>query len=161
VNLAVSAPAWLALCLILILVAAAIEDCWRLQISDAFPLSVALGAAIAVLLAGVHWPLWQNFAMMGAMLGLGTLLFARGAMGGGDVKLLAALALWFGPLGGLRMLVAVAIVGGVEAIVVTLLRLLPWPDAQRQQLALIRRGEPLPYGMAIAIGGIITVVAMR
>ena len=40
-------------------------------------------------------------------------LFALRAMGGGDVKLLTALALWIEPLWFLRLLVVMALLGGV------------------------------------------------
>jgi prepilin peptidase CpaA len=86
------------------------------------------------------------------VLGLGTLLFVRGWMGGGDIKLLAGSALWFNLDYGWKMLVAVAIAGGLEALAVMLLRLLPWPKSMRAKLAVLRRGEQLPYGVAIAIG---------
>lgn len=161
-NLVALAPGWLLIVLLVVLVAAAVEDGWRLQISDSFSLLVALGAGLAVLGAGASLALWQNGALMLLMLAVGTFLFAKGAMGGGDVKLLAACCLWFDWSAGWRMLVAVALVGGVEAILVTVIRALPVPPAARARAALLRRGEPLPYGIAIAAGMALFVLqAMR
>ena len=45
-------------------------------------------------------------------------LFALGGMGGGDVKLLAAIGTWLGPFGALQATLWASITGGVLAIVV-------------------------------------------
>ena len=50
------------------------------------------------------------------------------------------------------MLVAVSIIGGLETLAIMALRRLPWPDAARKQLALLRRGEDIPYGVAFGLG---------
>jgi prepilin peptidase CpaA len=71
--------------------------------------------------------------------------FALGMMGGGDVKLIAALALWlpFGPL--FDMLLLMAVLGGVLTLVMLVLHRL-----QKAQ------GQPeIPYGVAIALAGIV------
>ena len=62
-------------------------------------------------------------------------------MGGGDVKLAAALALWFSPASTLRFLIFMSIAGGVLTLVVmTVHRLRKKP------------GKPeIPYGVAIAV----------
>ncbi|RYE72019.1 MAG: peptidase, partial [Hyphomicrobiales bacterium] len=61
-------------------------------------------------------------------------------MGGGDVKLLAALALWFAPLPLADMLVVMALSGGVLTLVTLILH------------KRARRSDPVevPYGVAIA-----------
>lgn len=151
-NLVMLAPGWLLISLLVMLVLAAMEDAWRLQISDSFSLLVALGAGLAILSAGASLALWQNASLMVLMLAVGTFLFAKGAMGGGDVKLLAACCLWFDWTTGWRMLVAVAIVGGIEAILVIMIRTLPWTESARLRLAVLRPGEALPYAIAIAAG---------
>ncbi len=98
-------------------------------------------------------------------------LHARGAFGGGDIKLITALAIGFPPLSTLDFLVATAMAGGVLAFVYLSLRLLPepkplatrpvaWPP--RRILALerrrISRRGPLPYAVAIAAGGVLTLM---
>ena len=147
-----SAPGWLALILFTILLAAAIEDLWRLQIEDWLSAGVALGAFLAVAIDGPETRLWQNLLLFALVLGFGTLLFARGWMGGGDVKLLAACALWFDLALGWKMLVAVAIAGGLESLLIMLLRLLPWTDRQFRRITWLRKDQPLPYGVAIGAG---------
>ncbi len=151
-TLLASAPAWLAMVLVLLFVTAAIEDMWRLEIENFLSGGVAVAAFVAVAVDGPIVGLWQNLLLFALVLGGGMLLFARGAMGGGDVKLLAASALWFDLSQGSKMLVAVAIAGGLETLAIMLLRSFPWPDTVRRKVALLRRGEAIPYGVAIGAG---------
>lgn len=151
-TLLASAPGWLAATLFLLLLLAALEDLWRLQIEDWLSAGVALGAFLALAVNGAAADLWQNLLLFALVLGIGTLLFARGWMGGGDVKLLAACALWFDLDSGWKMLVAVAVAGGLEALIIMLLRLLPWPESFRPRIAWLQKDEALPYGVAIAAG---------
>jgi prepilin peptidase CpaA len=151
-TLLASAPGWLTAIFFFLLLAAAIEDLWHLQISDWLGGALAAGALLAAAMAGPRLDLWQNLLLFALVLGFGTLLFVRGWMGGGDIKLLAAAALWFDLAQGWKMLVAVAIAGGVEALLIMLLRLLPLPQSLRMKVAALRRGEAIPYAVAIAAG---------
>ena len=94
-NLAAEAPQWLALIVTVLLVAAAAEDAVRLRISNLIVLLVLVGAIVAVVVAGPELALWKNFVVFLALLAIGTPMFAAGKLGGGDVKLLAAVGLWF------------------------------------------------------------------
>lgn len=98
-------------------------------------------------------------------------LHARGAFGGGDIKLITALALGFSPITTLDFLVATVMAGGVLGFVYLSLRLLPQPSPlvpqpqawpPRRILALERRRVsrrgPLPYAVAIAAGGFLTLI---
>lgn len=86
-------------------------------------------------------------------------LFALNTMGGGDAKLLAASAVWFGFNTSLTsFLVCVAIVGGLLTIAILLLRSrsqeiiaygLPIPDS-------LLVAKKVPYGIAIAAAGLLT-----
>ncbi len=151
-TLLASAPTWLAIVLALLLLAAALEDMWRLEITNILSGGVAIAAFVAVAIDGPIIGLWQNLLLFAAVLAVGTMLFARGVMGGGDIKLLAASALWFDLSQGWKMLVAVALAGGLVTIATMLLRLLPWPDKVRPHLALVRRRDWIPYAVAIAAG---------
>lgn len=151
-NLVASAPSWLAILVALMFIAAAVEDLWRLEIEDWLSGGVAVAAFVAVAVDGPIVGLWQNLLLFAFVLGGGMLLFNRGAMGGGDVKLLAASALWFDLSHGWKMLVAVAIVGGLETLAIMAIRLAPWPDAAAKRIAALRRGEDIPYGVAIGVG---------
>lgn len=107
-----------------------------------------------------------------ALFGVLLFLFARGALGGGDVKLMAALALGMSALEIWHFVVATAMAGGVLALLYLLLsRLLPAPSAHpaasnilgrlaRVEAWRIRRRGPLPYGVAIA-AGCVTILLRR
>ncbi len=138
--------------LAVIVAIAAVIDVRTFTISNRLNLSVAL-------LAPVYWwsvglPLWPGVAIhvgvAAAVFALLAVAFYAGMMGGGDVKLAAALALWFAPADTLRFLVFMSLAGGlvtVVAVVVHRLRSKP--------------GKPeIPYGVAIAIGALV-ILAQR
>jgi len=151
-RLLLTAPDWLALILLLLLIAAAVQDGWRLRISDWISGLIAIGAFAALLLDGPISGLWQNFILFAAVLAVGTFMFGRGWMGGADIKLLAASSLWFNLGDGWKMLVAITIAGGIETLIIVIVRRLPWSNRQRDKLLLLRRRGPIPYGIAIALG---------
>ncbi len=92
------------------------------------------------------WPLaaWQLLLAL-TVFAVFAGIFALGAMGGGDVKLLTALALWLPAVPYLRMLLLMSIIGGV----LTLAYLI-----QHR-----RRGNPgnpeVPYGCAICLASFV------
>jgi prepilin peptidase CpaA len=133
--------------LALLLVWAGIEDVRTREIAN-------WKNALIAALAPFWWvanglPVWPDMAIQ---LGTAFLVFgffagafALGQMGGGDVKLIGALALWlpFQPL--LWMLVVMSLLGGALTL---LLLVEKW---------IRRRGSTpeIPYGVAIAIAGLI------
>ncbi len=123
--------------------------------------SVALFAAFFPTALAAGWSgdaLLANFLAGAAVLGAGIVLFAAGVFGGGDAKLLAAATLWtgWGVLPAYLFLVALS--GGVLALVLLAFRHLPLP-ARWTAIPWIQRlhrdRESIPYGVAIAAGGII------
>lgn len=143
---------------------AAFEDLRRLLIPNALTLSMcalwplyaaatpslpvilgSLGCAIAVFLAGAF-------------------CFARGYLGGGDVKLLAVGTLWAGPGATPALLVLTGVLGGMLALFL----LLP-PGAAVTALARAKLGPgdtetkiggatPVPYGIAIAAAATLVII---
>lgn len=92
-------------------------------------------------------------------------IYQRGMIGGGDVKLLVALAIGLPLTGVIELLTATALSGGVLAAVHLMMRGLPQPKLAAAGSSLARRiyaverwrhlrHAPLPYGVAIACGGI-------
>jgi len=160
-NLAISAPAWLAALFAALLVLAALEDLWRLKISNWLCAAIIVAAFVAVILAGPVADLWQNVAVFAGLLVVGTPLFAYGKMGGGDVKLFAATGLWFDLAGAGRMIVAVMIAGGFVAIFVLMLRVIKWSPEARARIAVLRAKGGIPYGVAIGIGALATLAMGR
>ena len=160
-NLAAEAPQWLALLLSLLLIAAAAEDAVRLRISNFTVLLVIVGAIAAAVAVGPEIGLWQNLAVFAGVLAVGTPLFAAGKLGGGDVKLFAAAGLWFDLLGAAGLLLAVALSGGVLALLILLARTLKWSEAARRRVVVLRPGGGIPYGVAIAAGALIAMALQR
>lgn len=156
-NLAAFAPAWLTAILIFLLLIAAAEDAWRLRISNWTSLAILLSALVAMALIGPTWALWKNGAIFIGLLVIGTPLFAAGKLGGGDVKLLAVSSLWFDFGGAVRMILAVAIAGGLLALILLALRRLKWSEKVLANAPVLRRRGGIPYGVAIAAGALITI----
>lgn len=156
-NLVPHAPAWLLIVLVLLLVAAAIEDAVRLRISNLTSGAVVLTALAAMLLAGPSAGLWQNALVFVLLLAVGTWMFAAGHIGGGDVKLLAALGLWVDLKGAVGLLATVFLAGGLLAIVYLARRMMA------KGVRGARRGDTkdagIPYGLAIVAGSSIVFAA--
>jgi prepilin peptidase CpaA len=136
----------LLLALATILVVAAVIDLRTFTISNRLSLAVALGAPLYWLSVGLTaWPgMAIQLAAGGIIFALLAGAFYAGMMGGGDVKLAAALALWFPPAGTIKFLVVMSIAGGVLT-----LGILVWHRAKRNV------GSPkIPYGVAIAAGAL-------
>ncbi|HTI31488.1 MAG TPA: prepilin peptidase [Sphingomonas sp.] len=132
------------------LIAAAATDIRSRTISNALNAGIALAAPLYWWATGVSlWPgvglqILFAFAVFAAFAGL----FAIGAMGGGDVKLIGALALWFPVTPFLSLLMLMAILGGVLTIVMLTIHKLRPSD----------RALEVPYGVAIAAAGAWSIV---
>src|SRR5450756_2570244 len=79
--------------------------------------------------------------------------FSQGWIGGGDAKLAATTALWFGFDYLLDYLIYASLFGGVLTLVLIQFRQLPLPAALARQpwiLRLHETGAGIPYGIALA-----------
>lgn len=132
--------------LVLLLVSAGIQDAREREIAN------WKNAAIA-LLAPLWW--WANslgFADAAVQIGIAVAVFALfcvafnfGWMGGGDVKMIGALALWFVDFGALAwMLIVMSLVGGVLTMLLMIEQYV-----RRKPGAL-----EIPYGVAIAVAAL-------
>ena len=133
--------------LAVLLLVAAVVDVRTFTISNSLNLTVALLAPLYWL--SIELPLWPNAAIQLAVgagvFGLLAAAFYAGMMGGGDVKLAAALALWFSPESTLKLLILMSLAGGVLTLAAVALH-----RVRR------RAGRPeIPYGVAIAFGGLV------
>lgn len=127
------------------LVAAAAFD-WRSRtIPNWLNAAFALGAIPFWWASGLH--LWPGVALhVGIALiifAIFALAFQLGMMGGGDVKMLAALALWLPPGAVLELLVIMSVAGGL----LTIAMLIP------HKIRKIAGQPEIPYGIAIAFAG--------
>ena len=138
--------------LAIIMVVVAVIDVRTFTISNRLNLAVALLAPLYWLSIGMSpWP------DMAVQLGMGIAVFLLMAiafyfrmMGGGDVKLATAVALWFAPQGTLRFLVIMSIAGGVLTLAVVGLHKLRKKEGRPE----------VPYGVAIAFGAL-TILTQR
>ncbi|WHO38098.1 prepilin peptidase [Sphingobium sp. AP49] len=129
-----------------LLIAAAVTDLRARLISNRLNLAVAALAPLWWLACGL--PFWPGMAVQllvgGLVFGLFALLFAMGMMGGGDVKLLGALALWFPWQAVLTLIVLMAVLGGVVTIATVV----------HHRIAK-KPGQPeIPYGVAISLAAL-------
>ncbi|HVT28288.1 MAG TPA: prepilin peptidase [Lacipirellulaceae bacterium] len=135
----------------------AANDLFTMKIPNRISLAL-IGGFLGVAL--LTWMPMETFgihlACAVAVLAFTFALFAKNLLGGGDAKLMAAGALWMGSAHVIEYLAFVTIFGGVLCVVILGYRrvpagLLPLPDwAQRLHTA----GGPIPYGIAIAAGGL-------
>lgn len=142
---------------------AAVSDLRSLTIPNTISLAICLLYPAWVLSAAqpVDWPGALLVALF--VLVAGFLLFARGWAGAGDVKLLAACALWAGPDLLAQYLFYTALAGGGLSLALWLRH--RWQRAGGIGLSFADAEEdfghkPMPYGMAIAAGALF-VAAMR
>ena len=155
-NLPTLVPDWLFWAFIALLALAALQDAVMLKISNYICALVLLLGVVAALVAGPQLSLWENGLVFVLALTIGTFLFGRGVLGGGDVKLFAATVLWFELGASVRFLMWTAIAGGVLAVLIIIARTLPWPEALRARVRVLQAKAGIPYGIAIASGAIIT-----
>jgi prepilin peptidase CpaA len=142
-----------------VMAAAAVEDLRRLVIPNALVLALGvlwplhLATAPAISLAGCAGAALCAASVFGA----GALLFSRGLIGGGDVKLLAPATLWAGPSLTPALLIVTAFLGGLLTLAVLSPLVLRAVFAPAEFVGAVRR-MPLPYGVAIAGAALIVTI---
>ena len=142
--------------LLALLVVAAAWDVASFTIPNTLQLGLVLAFIAFALLAPLPLSVVGMHVLAGlTALALGFTLFALGYVGGGDAKLLAAVALWLG-FGDLPAYVLVACVfGGALSLGILVMRKWPLPAALARQNWLLRLHDPkagVPYGVALAAG---------
>lgn len=128
------------------LIVAAITDLKSRIISNRLNLAIALGAPLFWIASGMNfWPdIVTQIAIAALVFTIFTGLFAIGAMGGGDVKLLGAIALWLHWLTIVHMLIIMSIAGGILTLLMIISkRIQKTPGAVK-----------VPYGVAISFSGL-------
>lgn len=126
----------------LALIFAAITDLRSRRIANWLNAAIAVGAPLFWWASGL--PLWPGVA---SQLGVALLtfaitagLFALRAMGGGDVKLLTALALWIPPVLFFKLVILMALLGGILTLAFGVVHIM-----RRRKTKI-----SIPYGVAIS-----------
>jgi len=139
---------------LLALAAAVVSDVVSFRIPNAIPvclaglfLADAFRQGIPLSTVALH------LTAAAALLAAGAALYYTGVVGGGDVKFLAAIALWSGWYELPRLLIVMALAGGVLSLGLLLARRLRIGAGNGRLARLLAAGAPVPYGIAIAAGG--------
>jgi prepilin peptidase CpaA len=114
-----------------------------------FPLALLLGLGA--------WDILNHVGAGLGVLALGILLFIPGWFGGGDAKLMAAIALWIGPDALVPYFIYAAVTGGFIAMAILSARSVPLPRlllGEAWALRLHRQDAGIPYGLALAAGAL-------
>lgn len=148
-------PALILICLYAgLLFLAGLQDVLSRKISNVLSVAVLAVALIALAMGVLSGAWWEHLLAFAITLGAGMFLFTRGWLGGGDVKLLAAAATWFDLRGLAIFLLATAIIGGLIALVMIVLRLTVIRGGlARGGFAGAKQGS-VPYGVPIAVAAI-------
>jgi prepilin peptidase CpaA len=133
---------------------AASSDLLTMTISNRLSLALAAGFFLLTLITGMSLAaIGMHLAAAALVLVFSFGFFSQGWIGGGDAKLVAATALWFGFDYLLDHLIYASLFGGLLTLVLIQFRRLPLPGPLARQpwiLRLHEAGGGIPYGIALA-----------
>ena len=137
---------------------AAASDLFTMTIPNRVSLALAAGFLALALPGGMgFYDILSHVGAGAAVLAAAFACFTMGWIGGGDAKIAAAAALWFGFGHLLNYLVYASLFGG--ALTLLLLQFRQWPlpypfAGQAWLLKLHAKESGIPYGIALAIGAL-------
>ena len=138
---------------------AAASDMFTMTISNRISLALVAGFLLLAVFGGMSGQaILMHFGAGLAVLALTFTCFAMGWVGGGDAKLAAATALWFGFEHLVLYLAYASVVGGILTLLILQWRQWPLPAPLSSQAWLLRLHEKdggIPYGIALAIGALL------
>jgi prepilin peptidase CpaA len=137
---------------------AAASDLFTMTISNRVSLALAAGFLFLALVSGMgFYDILSHIAAGFTVLVVAFACFAMGWVGGGDAKVAAAAALWFGFGHLLSYLVYASFFGGALTLLLLQFRQWPLPYPLAGQAWLIKlhaKESGVPYGIALAIGAL-------
>ena len=135
------------------------SDLLTMTISNRVSLALAAGFIVLAFAGGMAASdLMLHAAAGAAILAVGFACFAFGWMGGGDAKIAAVVALWFGFAHLMDYLVYASLFGGALTLLLLQFRQwpLPYPLAAQTWLARLHAKESgIPYGIALALAALL------
>ncbi|HEX7775694.1 MAG TPA: prepilin peptidase [Parvibaculum sp.] len=141
------------------MVFAGVRDLATMTIPNWLTLALALSFFIFAPLVAMPLAEVARHAAVGfALLLIGMGFFSMGWIGGGDAKLVAAVALWVGWSQAVPYLLVSSLLGGALTLIILGFRTLPLPGVLVRQQWLLRlhdRGEGVPYGLALAAAALL------
>jgi prepilin peptidase CpaA len=137
---------------------AAASDLFTMTISNRVSLALAAGFLVLAFASGMApSDILMHVAAGGIVLVAAFACFAFGWIGGGDAKVAAAAALWFGFAHLLNYLLYASLFGGALTLLLLQFRQWPLPQALGRQAWLLRLHDKetgIPYGIALATGAL-------
>jgi prepilin peptidase CpaA len=137
---------------------AAASDLFTMTISNRVSLALVAGFLALALLGGMGlYDIALHAAAGLTVLVIAFACFAMGWVGGGDAKVAAAAALWFGFGHLMNYLLYASLFGGALTLLLLQFRQWPLPYALAGQTWLMRlhaKESGIPYGIALAIGAL-------
>jgi len=137
---------------------AAASDLFTMTISNRVSLALAAGFFLLALASGMGpYEILSHLGAGASVLAASFVCFAYGWIGGGDAKVAAAAALWFGFGHLFNYLVYASLFGGVLTLLLLQFRQWPLPyqlACQAWLLKLHAKESGIPYGIALAIGAL-------
>ena len=137
---------------------AAASDLFTMTISNRVSLALAAGFLVLALMSGMGaYDILSHLGAGAAVLVVAFACFAFGWVGGGDAKVAASAALWFGFGHLMNYLVYASLFGGVLTLLLLQFRQWPLPYGLAGQAWLLRlhaKESGIPYGIALAIGAL-------
>lgn len=137
---------------------AAASDLVTMTISNWVSIVLVAGFAVLALFMGLSLEAIGLHLLVGfGALVAGFLCFAAGWIGGGDAKLFAASALWFGMQDVLAYALTAAVFGGALTLVLVFFKGAPLPYILYRQFWIYRLNtleDGIPYGLALAGAGL-------
>ena len=137
---------------------AAASDLFTMTISNRVSLALAAGFLALALLSGMGpYDILSHVGAGAAILAVAFACFTMGWVGGGDAKVAAAAALWFGFGHLLNYLLYASLFGGALTLLLLQFRQWPLPYSLISQAWLLRlhdKQSGIPYGIALAIGAL-------
>ena len=133
---------------------AASSDLLTMTISNRLSMALAGGFFLLTLITGMSlYAFGMHLAAAAVVLVIAFVFFSQGWIGGGDAKLVAATALWFGFDYLLDYLICASLFGGALTLAIIQFRKLPLPAVLARETWILRlheTGAGIPYGIALA-----------